>query len=318
MRVLTIVIGCSTLLASGIGCASDRASNPPPSYQELQQQELSAERDEYIRETRERLSELDTDVQHMKAKLEHEKQFVDADQRASWSQELFNLEQEEAQLEAQLQRAQTATPQEWQQMRGTIGTATDSLQAGLNKLRAEVSQALALNEKPQGQQAGSTPLAANSGLCPVSVSGAEADVEQEANRLLVTVRTDDQNSISELKRKARSMAKELDSYRPAQSAADNTSEESDSSTGAAKTTKKNDTPQTGRSEASKATSQPESDGEIQVKVSIEELNDGVKLVFTPTNGDVKTLRSRLEQDAEQLAKGRCEAPAKVSMSTDAK
>ncbi|HEY6725979.1 MAG TPA: hypothetical protein VI197_18220, partial [Polyangiaceae bacterium] len=85
MRLTTIVFSGS-LLGLCAGCASERAANEPASYQELKQEELASERDEYIQETRERLSEVDRDIEHVKAKLEHESKFVDEGQRASWKE----------------------------------------------------------------------------------------------------------------------------------------------------------------------------------------------------------------------------------------
>ena len=37
--------------------------------------------------------ETHVDIQHVKAKLEHESEFVDKEQQASWKQDLFELEQ---------------------------------------------------------------------------------------------------------------------------------------------------------------------------------------------------------------------------------
>src|SRR5690606_40462139 len=91
-------------------------------------------------ETGKRLDELSIEIGRLSAKLEHEANFVDEEERATWSQELFELEQERNRLEGELARAKTSDEAEWKEMRGGFGVAVDSLQAGVQKLSNDVSE----------------------------------------------------------------------------------------------------------------------------------------------------------------------------------
>jgi len=72
MRSLTLFVGCAVVAPLFLGCASERRSQEPPSYQQIRQQELASERQEFIAETEKRLSEIDKEIQQLEVKLEHE------------------------------------------------------------------------------------------------------------------------------------------------------------------------------------------------------------------------------------------------------
>lgn len=296
MRLTTIGFCYGSLLAICAGCASERATNEPASYQELKQQELASERDEYIRETRERLTEVDRDIEHVKTKLEHESKFVDEGERANWKEDLFELEQERAELGARLERARNASPAEWEEMRGTLGAATDALQAGVQKLRVEVSDALAMNEDaaPSGAQTPTTDL----GLCRVNMSDVDADVKRAGNRVTVTLTTDADENVAELQRRAADLAKATQSYEVPRQDAPREPE-------AAETTKQDEGARPNE--------------RVEVAVAVEKVEDGAKLTFTPkaATAELEPLRAQLEQEAESLEAGRCQA-TEVSMKTPAR
>lgn len=290
MRLTTIVFSGS-LLGLCAGCASERATNEPASYQDLKQEELASERDDYIADTRERLTEVDQDIEHVKAKLEHESKFVDEEQRASWKEDLFELQQERAELGAHLERANTASPAEWEEMRGTLGTATDALQAGVRKLRVEVTDAVTTDEAatPSAAQAGPSN---DSGLCRVNMSDVDADVKRTGNRVTVTLTTDEDSDVAELQRRASEIAKGTLSYEVTRSNAPLQPEA-------------NEPPKAGE----KA---PGAHERMEVAVVSEKVEDGAKLTFTSKAPEIEPLRAQLEQEAESLEEGRCQ-PAKVSM-----
>ena len=297
MRLSTIVFCSVPLLALSTSCAGERTTNQPPIYQELKQEELASERDDYIDDTQQRLQEVDRDIEHVKAKLEHESNFVDEDQRAEWKQDLFELEQERADLGARLDRARTASPEEWEEMRGTLGTSTDALQAGIRKLRVEVSDAVGLDQDTAPSTAQATPTM-DSGLCRVDMPGVEADVESAGSRILVTLTTEEDKDVAELQRKATELAKATKSYEVARAGTPS------------------DSTATGASNAPAATGDADpSQQRMDVSVAIEKVEDGAKLTFTPKGKEIEPLRARLEQEAESLEGGRCR-PAEVSMKTE--
>jgi len=297
MRPITIVFACAPLLGICAGCASERSAREPASYQELKQDELASERDEYIRDTQERLTEVDRDIQHVKAKLEHESEFVSQEKQASWKQDLFELEQDRAELGARLERARSASPSEWEEMRGTLGTATDSLQAGVRKLRVDVSEAVGLKDD-SAPTASDSGVADDAGLCRVEMSGVEADVERAGNRVTVTLTTDAEKDVAELQRRASELAKSTKSYEVAR-------EES-----------KTQPSSPGATESTTADDQSKVNAErVDVAVAVEKVEDGAKLTFTPKAGELDALRARLEQEAEHLEEGHCRT-AELSLKTN--
>ena len=304
MRPITIVLSCAPLLAFCAGCASDRTAREPASYQELKQDELASERDEYIRDTQERLTEVDRDIQHVKAKLEHESEFVGQEKQASWKQDLFELEQDRAELGARLDRARSASPAEWEEMRGTLGTATDSLQAGVRKLRADVSEAMGL-DRETAPTATESRVADDSGLCRVEMSGVEADVERAGNRVTVTLTTDEDKNVAELQRRASELAKSTKSYEVAR-------QESKPQANPTATTKD----PTATTKDPTAHDDPKVTPErVDVAVAVEKVEDGAKLTFTPKAAELEALRARLEQEAEHLEEGHCRT-AELSLKTN--
>lgn len=271
---------CLGLITAAVaGCSSQRASGEPPSYQEMKQDELDSERREFIEDTQQRLGEVEREREHLSVKLKHESKFVDAEERAAWSQELFELGQERERLQAELERARTANDEEWKQMRGDIGVATDSLQAAMAKLSADVSAGVSSDPEP-GQ---------GSGLCTIDVAGADTEVNETGNAVVVVVTTDDQSAVPKLQERAKSIA-DANTY----------PHQLNLST---------------RGDTSEASVPKESKGEpIAVAVTANNLEDGVKLTFATEQAKVKALRSSLERDAEQLEGGECgKQPTEVGM-----
>lgn len=313
MRLTTIVFCTVPLLAVCASCASERATNEPASYQALKQDELASERDEYIEDTRERLTEVDRDIEHVKAKLEHESEFVDQNQRASWKQDLFELEQERAELGARLDRARSASPEEWEEMRGTLGSSTDALQAGVRKLRVDVAEAVGLDDDEKAPIA-STAAAADSGLCRVDMSGVDADVERAGNRITVTLTTDAEKDVAELQRRASELAKTT-TYEIAAKGAATQNQQKSQNTQNAQYDK--DEPVEATESAAAQGGAMKSPERVNVQVAVEKVEDGAKLTFTPKTTDVESLRARLEQEAEHLEEGHCQG-GQVSMQTPAR
>ena len=125
------------------GCASEPRRQEPPSDQQLADQELAAERQDFVTRTHERLAAIGKEIRRLHAKLDNEPASVDADTRASWSRDLFERERQRNELQAWLEHARTARPQQYEKMRPEIGAATDSLQVAVSKLGAEISRAVA-------------------------------------------------------------------------------------------------------------------------------------------------------------------------------
>lgn len=271
-RPILFIAGAS-LVAVASGCSSEKTVREPASYTQYRQSELESERQEFISESRGRLDKLDREIAHLETKLQHESQFVDAEQRAEWSQELFEKKQKQGELRAELYRAQTVNAEEWKEMRGNVGTALDSMEAGVKKTRDEIMAAIGGEEEEPVAR-----LRADSGLCPLDVEDAEADVEKTNTAIIVVLTTDERDAVAMLQRKAAEFAKQ-DAYSPASG---NTG-----STGAP--------------------------GVVPVQIAAENLNGGVKLSFVPTySGHLDQLHQQLEQDADQLGKDRCEVAPGVT------
>jgi len=129
----------------------------------------------------------------------------------------------------------------------------------------------------------------------------EAEVEQQKNQLVVLVTTDDEAYVPELRRRAREMAKEAVTYPSTDGVAGDASGSQGSTKSSSGDMSESGSKSSSTADASSSSSQP-----IEVKMTAHDIKDGVRLVITPKNGDLEGLRERLEQDAEQLGKGRCE------------
>ena len=274
VRPILFIAGAS-LVAVASGCSSEKTVREPASFTQYRQSEIEAERQEFIGESRARLDKLDREIAHLEAKLQHESQFVDAEQRAEWSQDLFEKKQKQGELRAELYRAQTVSSEEWKEMRGNVGTALDSMEAGVKKVRDEIMARVGGEDE---EEPAAAKLRADSGLCPLDVEDADADVEKTNTAIIVVLTTDEADEIAELQRKAAEFAKQ-DAYSPASG---NTG-----STGAP--------------------------GVVPVQIAAFNLKGGVRLSFVPTySGHLDQLHQQLEQDADQLGKDRCEVAPGVT------
>lgn len=264
-RTITVAVGS---LVFSLGCGGSQTSKQaePPSFTEYQQRELEAERKEFIADGRTRLDKLDNDIGLLETKLEHEAQYVDEQKRAEWSQQLFENRQEKQRLEAELQRAQTASAAEWAEMRGTFGRSVDTVEASIAKIGAEISQAVGMGPTEQQQQ-----IQADVGLCPIDVTGAEAQIEKQTDAVVLTITTAVEDEVPRLREGAQKVAAG-GQYRSAEMAAE----------------------QAGEMEP------------LSVTTQVEEIDQGAKIVFIPSDeNELDTLHQQLMADQETLGSGRC-------------
>lgn len=302
MRFYTTVTTLA-LAAAAVGCASDTANREPASFQEYQNEELSTERQQFIKDTQQELDEVSNEIGRLEVRLQHESQYVDQDQQASWSQELFELKQEQQRMQAQLERARTASDAEWEEMRGTFGVAVDSLQAGVTKVSREIAHVFAGDEDQKG----------SSGLCPLYIEGVEARVEPQQDSISLVLTTDDKNRVPELQRKANSLA-EKQQY-PTTGGSKSSSQPLREPGSDATSQASGQTNAGGQAQAS-ASGTTDSEQPIDVSVTTQNTDDGVRIKFVPKNAKLDELRARLERDAERLDEGRCRGMEAVSMRQD--
>jgi len=195
-------------------------------------------------------------------------------------------------------------------MRGPIGTATDSLQASVKKLRVEVSEALRLNDEDTATES-SRPLA-HSELCRVEVSGVEADVARAGQRVTVTLTADGEGNINKLQRRAAELARSTDSYRVAPQDPAKASDAKPTSANADKPASEKTTDQAVDKDG--PTGNPP---RVAVNVVAEKMATGAKLTFVSKDGATERLRERLVLEAQNLEDGRCKE-TQVSMNTASK
>ena len=282
------------------GCASARNNLQQPTYNELKREELSSERQEFISDTQGRLATVTNDMDLLRAKLEHESPYVDKQQRSAWSQELFELSQERDRLRGELSRAQTASAAEWEQMRGPIGVATDSLQARVSKIGISLAGSSTRGRNSQNP----FPTRTESGLCPIRVDGVEASVEKQDRTLVVVVTTGTSDFVPALQARAHKMST-LDSY-PLTDARVADRSEAPFSTGGFDQAPSAPAPLAHGTAAPVPT--------IPVKITVENVERGAKLVFAPANDKLVELEARLQTDADRLEEGLCRGPNEVSLS----
>lgn len=126
--------------AVALACGSDQpAPKDPTSYDSQYSAELQEERQAFIKDTQQRLDQLENQIGLMQARLEHERQFVSSSEAAEWSQRLFELQLEQQQAQAQLDRAQSVDQQGWDEMRDGIGGQVDRLEAAVGAVGASIA-----------------------------------------------------------------------------------------------------------------------------------------------------------------------------------
>ena len=268
---------CSLIVAWG--CASQPKNNPDASYSEIKQAELSQERRDFITDREDKLKSIDNELGLTQAKLQHESKFVKPEQRAEWSQEIFELKQERQRLSSEVARARTANEAEWKEMRGPVGVAVDSLQARLTKLGNTVGSAF---DQPE--------MAATEGLCPLRVGNVDAKVAEGSKAVVVDVTVKETPaSVEELRSKALELARSTVEYRPVNSERTND----------------------GQAAASDQKA-------IPVALATQNIDNGVRVTFTPKTAEVDALEERLTHDAKVLSEGRCAIPDNAQASVSAK
>jgi TolA-binding protein len=128
---LALVVSCG-------GSNEPRVDNPK-SYQQQFAAELNEERQQFISDTEKRLDKLDNEIGRMQARVEHESQYVSASESAEWKQKLFEQRMEQQKARQELDRARSASPEEWAAMRGGLDKQVDRLEAGLSSMGANIS-----------------------------------------------------------------------------------------------------------------------------------------------------------------------------------
>ncbi|MBI5535813.1 MAG: hypothetical protein HY898_24050 [Deltaproteobacteria bacterium] len=193
-----------TALGSVQGCVYAKAPSPPPgnqSFAAYQQAKLESVRQEFIQQKSERLQAVQTEIERLDARLTHEAPYADAEERAAWSQRLWELRQEQTRLQAEVDRARTATPAEWREMRGPVGNAIDVLQANAVKIAHDID-ARFRSQKTENP----TPTAQNR-LCTLKVADQKTTVQAADDHVELTVVTANKPSIDSLRERAEAVAK---------------------------------------------------------------------------------------------------------------
>jgi hypothetical protein len=283
----TVRISAIALVAAlTAGCGSSNQTNSDRhtnSYGQMRQQEAASERRDFIRDREKQLDQLENEIARMEARLAHEAQYVDAQQRAEWTQRLFELRQQQRTTRAELQRAQTATPEEWSEMRGTIGNTLDSMEVGVNKLGADMSSLFSSDDT----KTTSRETRADVDLCELKVAGASAELVEQDQRLIVRLTSTDEGSVDELRTRADQLAAEHRS-------------DSGSATSGSRNSSGASTPDA----PSNGSASPQSSNLVE-NVSVENEQDGVRVIFTPAPGQRTALKQRLSNEVQQLQDQRC-------------
>lgn len=183
-------------LGLAVGCAPSR---PPAqvstdqSFAAYQNAEIESERQEFVEAKSKQLQDVDAEIGRLEAKLTYEASYANAPKRAEWSQRLWELRQKKEKLTAELDRAKTASPLEWRDMRGTLAVAVDTLQADANKIGVDIGRLF------------SSPEPRPSKLCSLNVTDAKASVVAAYNRVELTVTTSDMPALSSLRQSAQNL-----------------------------------------------------------------------------------------------------------------
>ena len=283
----TIWVSGALLAALVAGCGSNNQTNSDRqtnSYSQLKQQELAEARQIFISDHRQQLDQLDTQIARLEARLQHEGQYADAHERAEWSQRLFELREQQRRTRAELDRAEIATPEEWAEMRGGIGNAVDSMEAGVKKLASDMGDLFSSNDTTSSAQG-----TRNIDLCDLRVEGTKAELIEQDQRLVVRLTTHDQRAIETLRARAEQLKDGHGTIHGSTEAGNRIS----SGTGTY------GTPSSGQGASAGQSSN------LVEGVSIEDDRDGVRVIFTPAPGQATALRQQLSNEVEQIRNQRC-------------
>ena len=293
-----MAVMAGTAMTLGCGCAN-RPMSPqvqqPQSYGEYRQQEQNEERDEFIAEKKSTLDELDNDIGRLEVKLNHEAKYVDAEERAEWSQDLFELRQERDRVRSELERARTASDAEWAEMRGTLGGAVDSLEAGFETVRGEVMAAFdGDDESPSDREGDDDEIAGDARLCPVDVDGVDVEVDKMNGVIVVTLTASDAGAAKSLADRARKVAADGRYALEAQKA----TRTADAASPAAG--------QSGAGPVRQPTAGKIDDQTVAVETQVQSVDDGSRIIIKPRDArDLDALFQQIQADKETLGTGRC-------------
>lgn len=197
-------------------------------------------------------------------------------------------------------------------MRGAVGAAVDSLQAGVKKLSSEVASLVSGNETTAGSETMQQGMKPD--LCLAEIPEMDAEIEERSDVLLVVMTTSDSKELPTLRRSARELAKQAQypkqRHQSTESQRDQSIEKQrDQSTPAHGLGSR---PTSNLSEQSAARVEQSTQEPIQVEITMEEVNGGARLTFQPKNGDrdLKLLRDRLKEDVEAVDNGACGTAAR--------
>jgi hypothetical protein len=140
-----VLVAAASVMALVTACGrrdQPRAQDPASYEQQFAAQNEEA-REEFVEETQERISELDREISQIETRIDQESEFVSLSERAQWKDELFELKRQRQDAEARLDRAQSASPEEWQASRDEVSLTIDRLEAGVQTLGNRVGRVFA-------------------------------------------------------------------------------------------------------------------------------------------------------------------------------
>lgn len=278
--------------AAAGGCASEPTEPKNPSYGTLKTQEVESERQEFIQDKRQQITEVQKEMQELQLKIDQDSASVNERQRAEWRNVMFELEQERSHLDAELDRAESVNHQEWQVMRGDIPVAVDSLQAGVTKLGTEVTNLFTSD---------STKVSSDSGLCPVRVSKVDTEIETKDESVLVEVTTSEEKDVGDLRQRAMALSKSK-TYKPGKlelAASEPGASEAPSNPGTATTEQRGES-------ATMGDQQVVTEPIPLRRVSVQHIENGVRITFVVKASDRDKLSEQVSKDAERMEAGACE------------
>ncbi len=189
--------------------------------------------------------------------------------------------------------------------------------------RGETGEMRGHVEAPAGASAGAetapggakhATLAADKGLCPIDVPGARAQVRTSGGNVLLLVTTTDSSQVDELRRRARDYSTRTAHFSSAQGsspAEPGKMDPNQDEQGRRDTANPNLFGHGDKDKKGAAPSGPMGHsgtmGEgVPVRITVQDVTDGVILVFAPTDSNrLDELQGLIQQDAPYLGQGRC-------------
>jgi TolA-binding protein len=152
MRILRHValFGALLLMTGCSGAEAPEARHPGSDPDELSAS-MERDRQAFVTDKHDRVDELEQRIRRLRVRIDAQSEVISAETLADWNHELLELEREQADAEARIERLSNAPRLEWLASRDGIAYQVGRLERSVTSLEANVTRA-APDEAADGER----------------------------------------------------------------------------------------------------------------------------------------------------------------------